>query len=210
MNTAPLTDQEQKTLQYYNQTGHAWIEEQKVPSFWIQEIETFASLLPFGTILEVGAGAGKEASLLCQKGYDYIGTDISPTMIKYALTLNPGATILHLSLYDLTVFRSNTFDGFWAAAVFLHVPKERLDEAFTPLKNVLKPGAIGCITLKKGAGEEIDQTGRFFSYFTHDEFAARLEKHDFIIELSYERSGIKQITTYTWLVFFVKYMPPMV
>ena len=208
MDTIHLTNQEQQTVNYYNQQGKGWVEQQSPVSFWAQEIETFKQLLPTGKIIEIGVGAGLEAQLLLnQKTYDYVGIDISPTMLAMAQQRNPEAKFMEASLHELP-FSSDTFDGFWAALVFLHVPKNRIDQALLSLTKVLKKNACGFISLKGGYGEETDkETNRFFSYFTSDEFTNILKKHHFIVEKNYERKEIKRIKEHTWLVFFVTYKP---
>ena len=205
-----LTKQEQQTVSYYNQHGEAWVDKYSSvnkASFWTEEIKTLTQLKPTGKLLEIGSGAGVEAQLLCQKNYNYIGIDISPTLLAIAQQRNPHATFLEASLYDLP-FQANEFDIFWAAAVFLHIPKNRLDEALSSLTRVLKRDACGFISLKAGNGEEVDkETNRFFSYFTTEEFTQFLNNHNFVVTHAYEKICTKKTNPQTWLVFFVTYKP---
>jgi SAM-dependent methyltransferase len=205
MQKADLTAVEQQTVEYYNQQGKEWSNQHQTTNFFEQEIKNFSQFLPNGKILEIGAGAGNEAQILCQMGYDYVGTDISTGLLDLAKKANPGTPFFEASVYDLA-FAPNTFDGFWAAAVLLHVPKARIDEAFDSLKTVLKSGAYGFISLKAGESEGVDNvTNRFFSYYTSDEFTEILKKHNFSVEKCYEKIAAKRIKSQTWLNFFVRY-----
>ncbi len=119
--------------------------------------------------------------------------------------MSPGANLVKASLYNLP-FSPHAFDGFWAANVYLHVPKNRIDEAFESLKKVLKPGGVGFISLKAGEGEEIDEeTGRFFAYYSLDEFKHILKRHNFVILEEIIRTEAKRIKKHTWLCFWVVY-----
>ncbi len=100
-------------------------------------------------------------------------------------------------------FPKATFDGFWTAATLLHVPKNRIKDAFRNLKRVTKNGGIGFISLIEGEGESIEkQTGRFFSYYTENELTQILKNEGIqIIEAGKKR---QDFTNTTWLMFFVR------
>ena len=55
-------------------------------------------------------------------GYDYTGTDISTGLLNEARKKVPGQSFYEMSVYDLD-FPEGTFDGFWASAILLHIPK---------------------------------------------------------------------------------------
>jgi ubiquinone/menaquinone biosynthesis C-methylase UbiE len=210
--TTTLTAHEQQTVDYYNQHGKTWVE-QHFPadkiSFYQKEIELFKQLAPSGSLLEIGSGGGVEAhELLKETTYNYVGIDISPTLLATAQQRNPSAKFMEASVYNLP-FTAGSFDAFWAAAVFLHVPKNRMDEAFVSLTTVLKPGACGFISLKAGEGEHVEnETNRFFSYFTTQEFTQILSKYNFVVTQTYQkvRMSLKN-TPQPWLIFFITYKP---
>lgn len=112
-----------------------------------------------------------------------------------------------MSVYDLN-FPAHTFDGFWASAVLLHVPKERINEALARIKSVVKDNGIGFISLKDGADQkvEVDQIGgetvkRFFAYWQKDEFQKVLKDNGFsVVDYMYRPMSEKT----RWHCFFVK------
>lgn len=203
-----LTPREQKTVRSYDANAREWIEKHSEPGYWGEEMNAFVALLPRGKILEVGTGGGREAKELLAKGYEYVGVDVSAGLLKEARKNTPEATFLHQSVYDLD-FPESSFDGFWACAVLLHVPKDRLDEALQNIRRVVRRGGVGFISVKRGKGERIEKdearrggTGpRFFAYYSLAEFERVLERNGFEVVDSAIRPVDKRTT---WLIFLVK------
>jgi len=197
-----LTSEEQQTLDTYNEYGKQWAASHLDFDFWVEELKRFKKYLPNGRILEVGAGGGRDAKELIKAGYGYTGTDISKGILEAAKKYNPGARFFQQSVYNLD-FPENYFDGFWACAVLLHIPKSRIDEALRSLHRVMKPQGVGFISVKKGTGEGITNEPppdgkRFFAYYSLKEFGKILLKNGFEILYSKER---KKTAKTTWLIY---------
>jgi len=129
-------DAERQTIDYYDREAETWTVTHggyEKKSWWENEMAKFHELLPKGKVLEIGSGAGKDASALIAMGYDYTGVDASKSMIEIAKKRNPGATFLCVKVHDLD-FPAGTFDGFWTAATLLHIPKSRIEEALAKIK----------------------------------------------------------------------------
>lgn len=159
--------------------------------------------MPKGKIIEIGSGGGRDAQMLISMGYDYIGTDVSQTLLEVAQENNPGARFVYQSVYELN-FPNEKFDGFWTAATLLHIPKSRIDEALQSIKNVLKDDAVGFISLKEGEREEIvDQYEgkRFFAFYSMEEFEEVLKRNNFEV-LWKLRQPVSENTI--WLQFIVR------
>ncbi len=60
------------------------------------------------------------------------------------------------------------FDGIWACASLLHLPKTKLPNIFEILLKALKTDGIMYVSFKEGKGEAI-KNGRFFSYYSDEE-----------------------------------------
>lgn len=211
-----LTPQEQQTLDTYDKEAVEWSATHDQIEFWQSEVADFRELLPSGKIIEIGAGGGRDARLLIAAGYDYLGTDISQPMLDEATKRNPGAKYEHKSIYDLD-YPDETFDGFWMSNTLHHVPKERVPEALLSVHRILRPGAIGFISVKEGRGEkmvsevsEADVQGtyqRLFSYFKEDELQGLLEESGFeVIKTKVYPPGTHVVMNKktTWLVIFVR------
>lgn len=176
-----LTQPEIITKESYDSVSQKWHDTHSTSRFWGENFDKFFELLPEGKLLEIGCGAGRDAQELIAQGYDYVGTDISKAQIEQARKNNPGAIFEQASLYDLNF--PEQFDGFWAAAVLIHVPKSRIDEALEAIKRNIKTKAIGFLAMKEGDGERVeskdylDNTQYFFAYWQRDEFRKVLECH---------------------------------
>lgn len=205
-----LRPEEITTAQTYDQTAATWSGLHYLKGFWESEMENFHRLLPDGNILEVGSGGGRDAKELVELGYGYVGTDISTGLIEVARQNLPNGTFYNQSVYDLG-FEGRKFDGFWASAVLLHIPKDRMNEALQRIKSVVVSGAIGFISLKDGTGEKVEKDEingekleRFFAYWQKDEFTGVLEKNSYKV-VGYSYHPMSETTR--WHCFFVQTGP---
>lgn len=196
-----LNPEEKITLETYNATAKQWSEKHATVGFWREEMEIFRTLLPGGKILEIGSGGGRDAKELIALGYKYIGTDISTGLIEVAKRENPRAAFLAQSVYDLDFPEGTQFDGFWASAILLHIPKARIDEALRRITKFMRENAVGFISLKQGEGERMEDDKRFFAYYSEEEFKKVLQRNDFeVIQTTAHPMSEKT----TWLCFFMR------
>lgn len=200
------SDRKQKTVDYYDNEASTWASahgRDEGESFWKDQMQIFHEILPSGKILEIGSGGGKDAAALMALGYDYIGTDASKGLIEIAQNHNPTAKFINMTVEDLD-FPDNSFDGFWAAAVLLHIPKTDIDNALQSIKKQVRNSGVGFITLKEGDGEREDEkTGRWFSYYHKDEFKEILVRNDFKI-IKFDKKIDGRGDRPDWLMFFVE------
>lgn len=205
-----LTPEEQQTLASYKTIASTRNDSHGNPHFWRAEFTQFNKLLPSGKIIDIGCGAGRDALLFCEHKYDYTGVDLSPEMLQEAKRLVPHADFLEMSMYNLN-FLPHTFDGFWAAASLLHIPKHKVTTVLEQIKTIAKPGAVGFFAMKEGNGEKLiqgtkEEDKRFFAFYQEDEFLQILEKQGFTV-LEYTRDAReynpnKNLTV--WLRYFVQ------
>lgn len=203
-----LTKEEEQTMKTYDTSASDWTSKHSSERFWGEEMDKFTQLLPTGKILEIGSGGGRDAKELIANGYEYTGTDVSQGLLEEARNANPNATFLHQSVYDLD-FPNDTFDGFWASAVLLHIPKERIDEALGKLHNVVRNDGIGFISIKQGEGQKIEEDEpdmeekrtRLFAYWKDEEFQEVLNRNSFEVVETMVRPMSERTT---WLIYLVK------
>jgi SAM-dependent methyltransferase len=182
-----LLPEEQVTVDTYNAVADIWNEEQDNRGFWDNEMQRFHQLLPAGKVLEICSGGVRDAKAMIELGYDYTGTDVSEKLIEaLRAKLPPDTKLYHQSVYGLEFPDGPKFDGFWAAAVLLHVPKSRIDEALTRIRSVVKPGALGFISVKDGVGEGMvsenwgdEVHDRFIALYSQPEFQDKLTSNGF-------------------------------
>ena len=201
-----LLPEEQLTLEAYDQVAAQWAAEHDDPKYWSLELDLFHQLLPQGSILEIGSGGGRDAKELIALGYHYTGTDISTGLLQVAKQALPGQIFVQQSVYDLSFWPE--FDGFWASAVLLHVPRSRIHQALSQIRRNLRVGAIGFISLKDGQGEQVEteifddrEIRRHFTYWTREEFEAILPSASFelVDYIFHPRSARTR-----WHCFFVR------
>lgn len=197
-----LTKEEQATLDFYNESASNWAGNHSSSDFWREEILRFQKLLPSGEVLEIGCGGGRDASALAEFGYDYVGTDISSGLLEIAKKANPGLELQEVSMYDLGEKWQNEFDGLWASAVLLHIPKDRINTALASIKTALKPGAIGFVAIKEGDGAaDVYGDGRTTVFWQKEEFREVLEYSGFNVRDFTCRSMSRKPS---WLCYFVE------
>ena len=210
----PKTSQEeqeerkQQTLAAYDKIATQF-SETRTENFWAPEFATYKTLIPGTDVLDVGCGSERDANMFTEAGFSYTGIDASPEMIKVCNERAKGGKFLVMDFGELQ-FPDSSFDGVWAAASLLHVPKAQVGGVLTELKRVLRPGGVGFISLKEkkdideGVVTETTYGGisRFFAFYTKDEFAKILTDEGFEILQIQEHPELKRPVN--WLCYFFR------
>jgi SAM-dependent methyltransferase len=146
----------------------------------------FLPYLPKGaSILDAGCGSGRDSLHFLEQGYKVEAFDNSSAMVEHARALT-GLAVRKLSFAELDY--DSTFDGIWACASLLHVPRVELGFVFGLLHRALKPkGLLYCSFKDREA--DFSQGGRDFSCFTSDSFKLFLSDLTVfeLIELKYSQ-----------------------
>ncbi len=125
-------------------------------------LEPFLTLVPSGgKILELGCGAGQDSEALLAAGFDVTPTDGTPEIAKQA-EQRLGRLVPVLLFEDITF--DAEFDGVWANACPLHVPRAGLGPILQRIRGALKHGGVLYASFKAGSAEGHDGFGRFFNY----------------------------------------------
>lgn len=125
-------------------------------------LDAFLAALPPGAkILELGCGGGQDSAYMLEKSFDVTPTDGSPELARQAEKLI-GRPVAVMRFQDLETVE--TFDGVWAEASLLHVPRAELPDVFTRIHCALKPGASLHASFKSGEAEGHDGLGRYYNY----------------------------------------------
>lgn len=174
------------TINSYDRTAQQYAE--KTANLLRQElIQKFCAIVPRGKILDLGCGPGRDANVLANKGYDVTGIDLSLEMLRIARYTAPHARFAYMDQRRLN-FDNDSFQGIWALASFLHVPKAEIPGTLGEAHRVLKKGGGIHIGIKAGVGEEFLPDTRygkdimkFYSYFEPGELEAAMEQEGFKI-----------------------------
>ena len=112
---------DEETLQFYRSNAQAYAEREIAKH---TRLSRFLALLPSGaTILELGCGAGAASAEMLARGFDARATDGSPEMAGEA-SRRLGRPVETLLFHDLDEVEA--YDGVWANACLLHVPRPEL------------------------------------------------------------------------------------
>lgn len=147
------TPEEQETLETYNKIASC------ADTLWnahFQDIywTVFAMQLPKrAVVLDLGCGTARDAEFFLADELRYVGIDFSIEMLKVG-TKNAGsaAKLLGMDMYELA-FRDEVFDGFYAVASLMHIPRKNLDLVLQECRRVLKHGGVGFIATPIGTFE---------------------------------------------------------
>lgn len=178
--------------------------------FWIEEFDSYKTIIKGKKVIDLGCGAGRDAAVFVENGFDYTGIDASEGMLKVASKRVPKGKFQKMD-FSRTSFQDGEFDGFWAAASFLHISKKDIAEVLKEAKRITKNDGAGFISIKEKTGMDegmINENkyggiSRYFAFYIRDEFKNMLEQNGL---------SVTKMTTHTenderktnWLCYFVK------
>lgn len=125
-------------------------------------LRRFAALIPRGgQVLELGCGGGQDSEALLALGLDVTPTDGSPELAAQA-ERRLGRPVAVLLFEDIAT--EAAFDGVWANACLLHVPRPALPGILARVQRALRPGGAFYASYKAGEAEGRDRFGRYYNY----------------------------------------------
>lgn len=139
--------------------------------------QPFLELIPDGgKILDAGCGSGRDAKFFKEQGYNVVSFDYSEEIVRLASEYI-GEPVLHMSFDDVNF--KNEFNGIWACASIIHVPKQDISGVLEKLSRALKPNGILYTSFKYGKAEGI-RKGRYFSDYTESAFQRIVDTMPFL------------------------------
>jgi SAM-dependent methyltransferase len=123
------------------------------------------------SVLDAGCGSGRDALAFLKLGYDVVAFDASPMMVA-ATRKRAGVPVHQMTFEDMKFDR--TFDGIWACASLLHVPRAQLSGVLRSLASFLKPTGVLYASFKYGEKER-EKSGRYFNDLNEKLLAEHLE-----------------------------------
>ncbi|MGN7998010.1 class I SAM-dependent methyltransferase [Sphingomonas sp. 22176] len=150
-----------------------------------ERVEQFLALLPpMARILDAGCGAGRDLVQFRARGMTAVGLDLSPKLAEFARQ-HSGCEVVVGDLADPPAL--GRFDGIWAMASLLHIDRPRIGVALDALRAMLHPGGVLFSSVKRGRGEVVDATGRWFTLYDEDLWSTQLAGAGFdILEITGE------------------------
>jgi SAM-dependent methyltransferase len=147
-------------------------------------------------VLDLGCGPGRDVDFLTHLDCTVVGLDLSAGMLIEARKRLPQARLVQAELRNPPL-ASERFDGIWACASLLHLPRTDLNYTLGELVRLLRqPGGVLYLALKGGQGEQWVTGGggwrTFFAYYQPDEVETLLAHAGFqILErwIAQDRAG---------------------
>lgn len=161
------------TKDFYNRHAEAWAREKTNSFFHEREFRVFRSYLKKGArVLDIGCASGIHVPLFLGIGRDlkYEGLDISTSFLKIAQRRYPQLSFREGDVTDTRTLPRAKYDGFWAAAVLMHVPEEHWPDMLANIERMMRPGAIGYITVPRDRFVDPKADPRHFSIFDKAKF----------------------------------------
>jgi SAM-dependent methyltransferase len=170
MNKIPSCD---LTVAYYNARASEFC----VSTQGLDMAHMYSEFLPHipkgGKILDAGCGSGRDAIEFKRRGYAVTAFDASSELAMLAGQAL-GEPVQVMTFLDLDA--CDEYDGIWACASLLHVPRHEIDAVISRLTSALKLGAPLYASFKYGSTER-QHEGRFLNDYNESKFNAILANH---------------------------------
>jgi SAM-dependent methyltransferase len=135
---------------------------------WLQYLPAGASLL------DLGCGGGQDAGDFARRGYHIVGVDRTSALLSAGRRRYPSLPLVRADLRNLP-FQAMLFDGLWAAASLMHVPKPEARRILADLCRLIRPGGLFAATVTYGTKSRLVTDGwvpgRYFARWKKDELA---------------------------------------
>ena len=162
-----------ETIEYYEKNAQdfagstADIEFSELQDAFLSELDDGASILDFG------CGSGRDSLYFMKKGYKVTALDGSAKLCRIARE-KTGIPVIQM---DFNAFdEQDRYDGIWACASILHLPKSELKEVLIHMERALHSDGIIYTSFKYGDFSGM-RNGRFFTDFTEESF------REFIVDM---------------------------
>jgi 2-polyprenyl-3-methyl-5-hydroxy-6-metoxy-1,4-benzoquinol methylase len=155
-------DWKEKTLSYYNEQPDQFIRTTLEADMTEIRNRFTKHLGPNARILDFGCGSGRDTKAFLEAGYIVEAIDGSEELCKKAAAYT-GIPVKQMLFSDLN--EKDRYDGIWANASLLHLPKPELGDVLQKLEKALRPQGILFASFKYGTFEGI-RTDRYYTDFT--------------------------------------------
>lgn len=190
---------DERTLQFYSDNAEAYAG-REITSRQARLTAFLAQLPPAAAILELGCGAGADSAEMLARGFDVRPTDGSAEMAAVAAK-RLGRPVGTLLFHDLDEVEA--YDGVWANACLLHVPREQLADILSRIRRALKSSGHFFASYKTGETDGRDMLNRYYNYPSEDWLRATYAQAGPWRSLSIERGEVKGFDGKTASMLFV-------
>ncbi len=156
------------TIDYYNRHSREFFSATKDIDVTPLYEHFLAHLPPNAYILDAGCGSGRDSKFFLEQGYRVFAMDGSAALAALAAEYI-GQPVHHMAFADIGM--ADTFDGIWACASLLHVPRAQMATIFQKFIRALKMGGVWYLSFKWGTSDRL-VNDRLFTDYDADTFSA--------------------------------------
>lgn len=148
----------------------------KTESIVLKELwDMFACRIPErGKILDLGCGSGRDSIYFRSIGFEIVALDASPKMCQIAYRYLKDNVVCG-NILDLCYDRE--FDGIWACASMLHIPRKDQQLAWKTIVKALRQNGYAYVSYKYG-GFEGRRNRLYYLDMTEERLMEMLDKID--------------------------------
>lgn len=166
------TGEDQKTLAFYEAEAPVYAANGAQGAS--RHLPDFVAALPSdAAILELGCGGGRDAEALIAAGFHVDATDGCTALAEKAAA-RIGQPVRVMRFEELAI--ADRYDGVWANACLLHVPRAGLSDILKRIHLALVPRGLFVASYKTGLDEGRDRFGRYFNYPDKDRLLSTYAK----------------------------------
>lgn len=158
-----------------------------------------------GKILDIGCGPGRDLVAFKGQGHTVIGLDATPAFVEMAQQAS-GSEVWQQSFLSLDL-QPETFDGIFANASLIHVPRAEMVRVLKDLwRSLIKGGAI-VMSMVRGDSEGYSARSTGYRYvvgWEYETLAPCLEQAGFEILHHYYRPPGLPCEAQSWLVIVAR------
>jgi SAM-dependent methyltransferase len=140
---------------------------------WIQRLPADARLL------DLGCGGGQDAGDLDRRGYRVMGVDRTSALLSEGRRRYRSLSLVRADFRFLP-FQAKSFDGLWAGASLMHLPKPDARPTLADLYRLVRPGGLFAATVTHGVKSSLVTDGwvpgRYFARWRKDELARAVRR----------------------------------
>lgn len=159
------------TLEYYENNAEQFAQNTLDVDMSELHERFLAHLPPASRVLDAGCGAGRDAAIFIELGYQVEAFDASPKLVKIAKDVS--GIYVHLSTF-LNYSSELPYAGIWACASLLHVPPVNLPATLKHLGELLEPNGVMYVSFKYGE-DDVVRDGRHFTNCTEERLTEFLQ-----------------------------------
>ena len=161
-------------LKYYDDHAVSFAENTVVVDFSVIRNRFTQKLNPGASILDLGCGSGRDTKAFLQLGFQVTAVDGSENLCRIASEYT-GIPVRKMLFHELN--ETEKYDGIWACASILHVPRLSLPDILERMKKAVRGNGIIYVCFKYGTFEGV-RDGRYFTDLTEDTLADLISPMD--------------------------------